>query len=803
MDSGKNNQVEQALKDLFQLRNDVETELRLIKVGAFSGEFVDFPASLSPEIVAIYKKRGIERLFSHQAEALENVLRGRNTVVATPTASGKTLIYNAAALDALKRDPQAKSLYLFPTKALSQDQLAELFDLNKAMGDKLGLYTYDGDTPTSMRQAIRKQAQIVITNPYMLHSGILPHHTKWASLFENLKYVVIDELHYYTGVFGSHVANVLRRLKRICAFYGTRPVFIMSSATIANPAELASRLIEEEVALVDRNGAPRGEKFLVFFNPPVVNRQLGIRRSYVSMTREIAGILLKHGLQVITFANSRLITEILVKYLKNDFEKTVQDRDTIRSYRGGYLPKLRREIEKGLRDGKIKAVVSTNALELGIDIGSLDAVVLASYPGSISSTWQRIGRAGRRSSRSLGVLVASSMPIDQYIVSHPEYFTGQSPEMGRINADNLTVLIDHVKCAAFELPFARGDRFGTENLEEILSYLAEHQVLLAKDDKWFWTEEGYPADAVSLNRVTSDNFVVVDRTEGERVIAEVGFSDALETLHPKAIYLLEGEQYVVEELDYDNRKAFLTRSNADYYTDSITYTKIKVLDVFDETRKKNLNFSYGDVHVFSQVVGFKKLKFFTMENVGAGELQLPQQEMHTTGFWLTVKNDALQSLDFSNEEKIEAVAGIAYLMKQISPVILLCDTRDVGVAIEDNLTKDPLHPGALKALLRTPAPSSGTASERGGTAFRVDVAAFADRFEPNIFIFDKYPGGVGFSETLYEKGGLLLEKALEIIENCPCPSGCPSCVSPAIRAGGNHKATARFLLKLLLERLEN
>jgi DEAD/DEAH box helicase domain-containing protein len=413
MDSRKNLQVEQALKDLFQLRNDVETELRLIKVDPFSGEFADFPARLAPEIAAIYKKRGIERLFSHQAEALENVLLGRHTVVATPTASGKTLIYNAAALDALTRDPQAKSLYLFPTKALSQDQLAELFDLNKALGDRLGLYTYDGDTPSSMRQAIRKQAQIVISNPYMLHSGILPHHTKWASLFENLKYVVIDELHYYTGVFGSHVANVMRRLKRVCAFYGAQPVFIMSSATIANPADLAARLIEEPVVLVDHNGAPRGAKFLVFFNPPVVNRQLGIRRSYVSMTREIAGILLRHGLQVITFANSRLITEILVKYLKNDFEKTVQDRDTVRGYRGGYLPKLRREIEKGLRDGKIKAVVSTNALELGIDIGSLDAVVLASYPGSISSTWQRIGRAGRRGSQSLGVLVASSMPIDQ------------------------------------------------------------------------------------------------------------------------------------------------------------------------------------------------------------------------------------------------------------------------------------------------------------------------------------------------------------------------------------------------------
>lgn len=785
MDGGKDFQVGEALKDLQRLRRDDDGELRLIKLDAFHGAYADFPRQLAPEIVEIYRKRGIERLFSHQAEALENVLAGRHTVVATPTASGKTLIYNAAALDALQRDPQAKSLYLFPTKALSQDQLAELFDMNKALGETLGLYTYDGDTPTSMRRAIRRQAQIVLSNPYMLHSGILPHHTKWAALFENLKYVVIDELHYYTGVFGSHVANVLRRLKRVCAFYGTRPVFIMSSATIANPAELAARLIEEEVALVDRSGAPRGEKFLVFLNPPVVNRPLGIRRSYVATAREVAGILLRHGLQTIVFANSRLITEILVKYLKNDFEKTVQDRDTVRGYRGGYLPGQRRQIERELRAGKIRAVVATNALELGIDIGSLDAAVLASYPGSIASTWQRLGRAGRRGSRSLGVLVASSLPIDQYIASHPEYFSGQSPEVGRINPDNLALLVDHVKCAAFELPFSRGDRFGGEDLEEILSYLAEGQVLLAKDGKWFWTEEGYPADAVSLNRVTSDNFVVVDRTQGERVIAEVGFSDALETLHPKAIYILEGEQYIVEELDYENRKAFLTRSNADYYTDSITYTKIKVLDVFDETRRRNVNFSHGDVHVFSQVVGFKKLKFFTMENVGAGELQLPQQEMHTTGFWLTIRNEVLRSLDFSSEEKLEAVSGIAFLLRQISPVLLLCDARDVGVAIEDNLTKEPLQVGVRKGPAAGPPP------------------AFADQFEPNLFLFDRYPGGVGLAATLYEKAGPLLEKALEVIETCPCASGCPSCVGPAIRSGGDPKAAARFLLKLLLGRMDN
>jgi DEAD/DEAH box helicase domain-containing protein len=785
MSGDKDFKVEQSIQDILKFKNDSLSQATVTRVEAFAGEFEAFPRELADPVVQIYWQKGIERLYSHQARAIEAVLQGHNVVVATPTASGKTLIYNALTLNALSRDPAAKSLYLFPTKALSQDQLAELFDMNRLMGDRLGLYTYDGDTPQSMRKAIRKQAQIVITNPYMLHSGILPHHTKWVNLFENLKYVVIDELHYYTGVFGSHMANVMRRLKRICEFYGASPVFIMSSATIANPRKLAEGIVEEEVVLIDKNGAPRGEKYLVFFNPPVVNKQLGIRRSYVAIARHIAGILLANDLQVITFANSRLITEILVRYLKNDFEKNVTEAGRVRGYRGGYLPKKRREIEQGLRSGKIKAVVSTNALELGIDIGSLDAAVLAAYPGSIASTWQRLGRAGRRSSKSIGVLVSSSSPVNQFIVNHPEYFTGKSPEIGRINPDNLTILVDHVKCASFELPFVKGEQFGGENLEDILGYLAENKVLFRKSDKWFWTEEGYPADAVSLNRVTSDNFVVVDRTDTERVIAEVDFSSALETLHPKAIYILEGEQYVVEEFDYENRKAFVRQSNADYYTDSITYTKISVLDVFDETQKKNHRFHYGDVHVYSQVVGFKKLKFFTNENVGAGNLQLPQQEMHTTAFWMSISSELLNSVALAPGDKLEAIVGIAYLMRHISAVILMCDVKDIGVSVEDNITRTEID------INRLPKASSQIPNDN----------TMLNNFEPNIYIFDNYPNGIGFSEILFERTGELFEKILQVIETCDCRKGCPSCVGPPIRSDGNHKDAARFIIKLLMDKI--
>jgi DEAD/DEAH box helicase domain-containing protein len=785
----KDYKIEKALDDISKLRSDSASNIQAVRIDKFEGEFMDYPANLSEEVKEVYKGKGIDKLFSHQANAIREVLEGKHVVVSTPTASGKTLIYNAVTLDAVTRDPSARSLYLFPTKALSQDQLAELFDLNKLMGDRLGLFTYDGDTPRSTRKAIRKKAQIVLTNPYMLHSGILPHHTKWVNLFENLKYVIIDELHYYTGVFGSHMGNIMRRLKRICRFYGTDPIFIMSSATISNPGELAGKIIEQEVTVIDKNGAPRGEKYLVFFNPPIVNKELGIRRSYVAVARQVSGILLKNGLQVITFANSRLITEVLVKYLKNDFEKNVTDTGKIRGYRGGYLPKKRREIEQGLRKGEIKAVVSTNALELGIDIGSLDATVLASYPGTIASTWQRIGRAGRRAGKAIGVLISSSSPIDQFIVNHPEYFTGKSPEMGRINPDNLTILIEHIKCAAFELPFVKGETFGNEDLEEILSYLAENRILFQNQDKWFWTEQGYPADAVSINRVSSDNFVVVDRTEGERVIAEVDFSSALETLHPKAVYMLESEQYIVEECDYENRKAFVRKSNADYYTDSVTYTKISVLDIFDETESKNCTFFYGDVHVFSQVVGFKKLKFFTNENVGAGDLQLPQQEMHSTAFWITIKEHLLDTVNISSEEKIEAISGIAYLMRHVCAVLLMCDVKDLGVAVEDNITKSEINRQAVKGL-------SARAKE-----WELNEREPLRHFEPNIYIYDSYPNGIGFSEVLFERAGEIFEKILDAIKQCTCERGCPSCVGPPIRSNDNHKDAARFIISLILDRV--
>ncbi|MGE5359235.1 MAG: DEAD/DEAH box helicase, partial [Bacteroidales bacterium] len=748
------------------------------RLEAMPAQFAAFPDALDARLRTVLVGRGLEALYTHQADAVGHVLAGRHVVVTTPTASGKTLCYNVPVLQSILQDPSARALYLFPTKALAQDQLAELDRLSQALAEKaqvdLGVFTYDGDTPQDARRSIRNRAHVVLTNPDMLHSGILPHHPRWAKLFENLRFVVLDELHTYRGVFGSHLANVLRRLRRICRHYGSDPVFICSSATIANPAELAERLTGMPFELVERSGAPRGEKLFVFVNPPVVNAQLGIRRSYLAETRRVSLEFLRRNLQIIVFAQSRLATEILTRYLKDAADFAPGASDAVRGYRGGYLPKRRREIEKGLRDGEVRAVVSTNALELGIDIGALDVAVLAGYPGTIAATWQRAGRAGRRSGRSAAVMVASSAPLDQFIVRNPSYFFDASPEHALINPDNLHILLDHIKCAAFELPFGPDERFGAEDLQEILTVLAEEGfVHLAagesgspEDARWHWTSESYPADAVSLRSVSSDNFVVVDTTDHTKVIGETDFTSALTTLHPKAIYIVEGRLFQVEKLDFEGRKAYVREVDCDYYTDAITYTKVTPLDCFASTQD-NVG-SHGEVHVVSRTVGFKKIKFYTNENVGSGELDLPEHQMHTTAYWLTIPHELMSALPFDTDDRRDGVVGVAFALGQVAQLLLMCDRHDIGVSIGSAQVS-----GDTKAVGR-----SGAASES------------IDADHPRIFVYDSYPGGIGFSEPLYRMASDLLSKTRELIASCPCESGCPSCVGPLGETGPLAKAVA-------------
>ena len=749
---------------------------------AQEGRYADYPAEVHPALVSALKDKGFERLYSHQHACWEAVKKGGNPVVVTPTASGKTLCYNLPVLDAILKDPSARALYLFPTKALANDQRAELDETIARLPGEIRIFTYDGDTPQDARRAIRARGHIVLTNPDMLHAGILPHHTKWIKLFENLKYVVIDELHNYRGIFGSHLANVLRRLKRVAAFYGATPQFILCTATIANPLEMAEKMIEAPATLIDDNGAPRGEKYVLFYVPPVVNAALGIRRSYVNESRRVASIFLHQNLQTIVFAQSRLVTEVLLTYLKEDLEKTIKQEGLIRGYRGGYLPIKRREIEKGLRDGKILGVVSTNALELGIDIGTLDVAVLASYPGTIASTWQRIGRAGRKTGASAAVLVASSAPLDQFIAHNPDYFFGKSAERALINPDNLTILINHLECAAFELPFQDGEKFGRAEIGEILKYLEEEKFLHHSKDKWYWTSDAYPADGVSLRSISSDNFVVVDTTAKTRIIAEVDFTAALTTLHEKAIYICEGEQYYVEKLDFAERKAYVKKTDIDYYTDAIDYTKIKILDEFDRKRLDRFDVRHGEVHVATQVVGFKKIKFHTQENVGAGDLSLPQNEMSTTAWWATIPGDLLASLAYDPEEKINGLYGLSYIIHNVAPLFLMCDIHDLGISIGDNSTGESIPPKDVLAKAQ---------QGPGFTSLEPD-------FEPNLFLYDNYPGGIGLSPSLFDLDEKLLDYCLKTIAACPCKSGCPSCVGPVHESGESAKEVAVAILSSLL-----
>jgi DEAD/DEAH box helicase domain-containing protein len=756
------------------------------RLPAITASFGPYPESTDERLMAALAGRGIDRLYTHQAEAFEHVLAGRNVVTVTPTASGKTLCYNGPVLNAILQDSSTRALYLFPTKALAQDQLAELHELSELVTQdsdlQIGVFTYDGDTPADARRAIRGKAHVVLSNPDMVHSGILPHHPRWAKLFENLRFVIIDELHAYRGVFGSHLGNIIRRLHRVCRHYGSEPVFICSSATIANPKELAERLTGRPFELVEKSGAPRGEKFFLFVNPPVVNAQLGIRRSYLAETRRVALEFLRHNLQLILFAQSRLTVEILTTYLKDAFHGPPGASDVIRGYRGGYLPNRRREIERGLREARVRAVVSTNALELGIDIGALDVAVLAGYPGTIAATWQRAGRAGRRTTRSAAVLVASSAPIDQFIVRNPSYFFDASPEHALINPDNLHILLDHVKCAAFELPFETDERFGDEvDLQAVLSVLAEEGFVHQADGQWNWTNESYPADAVSLRSVSSDNFVVVDCTNGERVIGETDFSSGPATLHEKAIYILEGQLFQVERFDFDGRKAYLRAVDCDYYTDAITYTKVTILDVFESSVSAggelhaDAKRSHGEVHVVSRVVGFKKIKFYTNENVGSGELDLPEQQMHTSSYWLTIPTNVMSSLPFATDDRRDGVVGLAFAMKNIAQLLLMCDGHDIGLSVDGGSLDRSTRPGGL-----------------GGVP-----EALAS--EPNVFIYDNYPGGIGFSRPLYEMHERLLERTRDLISGCPCESGCPSCVGPEGHTGPHAKQVASRILDHLLQ----
>lgn len=745
------------------------------------------PESLTESTRKALAARGISELYSHQARALELAAEGRDFVVATPTASGKSLCYNLPVLEAFARRDDARALYLFPTKALSRDQEDGLRALLRDAGLAHGAITYDGDTPGDARRAARQRTGVLLTNPDMLHAGILPHHANWARLFGNLEYVVIDELHMYRGVFGSHLANVLRRLRRVARFHGSDPTFVLASATIGNPAEHAARIIGRPVSAITESGAPAGERRLVVYNPPVINAELGIRASYLKSAVRLTLDLVKADVPTLVFGQTRNAVEVMLKYIRDRLASEERiDPQSIVAYRGGYLPNQRRDTERALRAGKIRCVVATNALELGIDIGSLDAVVCAGYPGTMAGLWQRFGRAGRRQGASLSVLVTSSAPLDQFVAGSPAQLTDAPIEHARIDPDNVEILIDHMKCAAFELPFEADEALGDvppETVGDGLDFLADNRVLAVnegpKGKTWHWASDAYPASHVSLRSIGWDNFVIID-LDTDKNMAEMDFRSTHTMLHEQAIYQHDAGQYQVERLDYENHKAYVRRVEPDYYTTAEIRTKVTITeqddDVIVRRGPRPLPVGLGEVSVVEKVVGYKKIKYFTHENVGYGEVHLPVMQMHTSAFWITVPEPTVLELvtatGCARPVVIDGLRGLLNAMHTVAASALMIDPRDLGRTLGDK--DDP----------------EGPASSGGGGG---------PGFDPTLFLYDAFPGGIGLAPRLFDERDGLLDRTRRLIDGCGCTSGCPACIGPTVGAEAGHKP--RRLVTAILDHL--
>ncbi len=758
-----------------------------------AGRYRPLPPALHSALHTTLERRGIRQLYSHQAEAIEAALAGQHVVVATPTSSGKSLCFHLPVLDAIAKDPTKGALYLYPTKALSRDQEHNLIEFVKEAELPIGAMVYDGDTRGDARRAVRERARIVLTNPDMLHSGILPNHSKWASLFQSLEYVVLDELHTYRGVFGSHMAHVLSRLQRIAAFHGSYPKFICATATIGNPKEHAARLIgcaPERMTLVAESGAPTSSRQFLLYNPPLIDETLQLRASALKHAVSLAADLIEARVPSIVFGESRNSVEVMLKYLR-DRCGNVAGPEAIMAYRGGYLPETRRNIERGLREGEILCVVATNALELGIDIGDLDAAICVGYPGSVASLWQRFGRAGRRGGKNIAVMVCSSRALDQFLAREPEYLLSASAEEARIDPHNPEVLIQHLKCAAFEAPFelsppghrpasrepAVGESYGgldAESTRDALEYLQAEGLVHERVGRYYWTGEAYPASHVSLRNIGWDNFVIIDEGTGKS-LAELDWRATHTMLHEQAIYQHDAEQYQVERLDYENHKAFVRKVLPDYFTTALTYRDVEVIEEFDRDDSRLAVRGFGEVKVVEKVTGYKKIKFFTHENAGYGDVHLPEMQMHTTSFWLSLSESLVESFGVPRADVIEAMRGAGLALETVSSLALMCEPRDINRTLGDGYESS--GPG----VERLPGRNQG---QRGGS-------------EPTLFLFDAQPGGVGLAKRIYRRASELIQRASELIDGCGCRRGCPACVGPTEGLGRQKQLAQRILQSCL------
>ncbi len=804
-------------------------------VPARTPRWAGIPAELHPDIKRALERIGVQALYSHQAQVWEHIRRGEHVALASGTASGKTLAYNLPVLDQLFRQPESRALYLFPTKALAQDQLNSLKALLPPARQSGFVRVYDGDTPRGARVAIRNSSRILLTNPDMLHIGILPRHAAWEAFFTNLRFVVLDEMHVYRGVFGSHVANLLRRLKRIAHFYGAQPQFILTSATIGNPQSLAERLIEALVTLIDQDGSARGEKHFILYNPPLIDPELGLRASLLGEAAQLAADLVSSGLQTLLFGRSRRSVELLLRQLR---EIIPLPDESIRAYRSGYLPRRRRAIEAQLRSGAARVVATTNALELGLDIGSVEATVQAGYPGSIAATWQQAGRAGRGEAPSLSVLVTASTPGEQYLARHPEYFFGRSPEQALINPDNLLILFQHLQCAAFELPFKHGEHFGGLNaaqVAELLDLLTENGKVRRSKEKYFWIDATHPAAEVSLRSASAQAVMLLNR-QSEALIGHVERDAALWMVHPGAIYLHEGEIYRVETLDLEAARAWLEPDQSAYYTRPRREATLELLHQHHQSNVPGGRKVHGDIKVTTQVTGYHQISWETGERLGTFEVELPPSELVTHGYWITLDEAAIEPLRQAGLWRSDR-NDYGPDWEQIRRTVLTRDGRrcqvcSVGAGrgrlhvhhkipfrafdrpaeanrLSNLVTLCPACHQRAESTVRIRSGLSGLAYALGHLAPLLlmcdptDLGVHADPRSPIgegdavIAIYEMIPGGVGFSQHLFDQHNALIARAWEVIANCPCADGCPSCVGAAGENGAGAKAETLALLKQL------
>jgi len=741
----------------------------------------ELDAGLHHAVESALRRQGISRLYCHQADAIAKLRAGHNVVVVTGTASGKTLCYSIPVLEKLIDDASATMLFIYPTKALAQDQLRGLAAFQMPEDEIEFLAgTYDGDTPANLRRRLRDGANVILTNPDMLHQGILPNHARWNRFFTHLEYIVIDEVHAYRGVFGSHLANVLRRLARICHHYGATPRFVCSSATIGNPKEHAERIVGQPMELVANDGSPRGPKRFVLWNPPPIEtaargkpdqwRIGGDRRSPLWEGVHLMTSLVKEGVQTIAFVQTRLAAELLFKNSR-DLLRPVSKRlaESIHAYRGGYLPEERRAIERKLVKRQILGVASTNALELGIDIGSLDACILVGYPGTIASLWQQAGRAGRGLDESVAFLVGQNSPIDQYLMTHCDYLFAQNPEQAVVDRDNPHIVIGHIKCAMYELPLSDADTalFGPY-ASVILELLEEEETVRHIDDHWYWARSEYPAAEVNLRNIAGPVYTIQDETEG--VIGTMDEISALSQLHDHAVYLHAAETYFVNKLDLEQKIVQVEKRDLDYYTQSVQTSQIRLDEKEEESEWRGATVGFGDVTVTTTIPMFKKIRFHSRDSLGFEKLDLPPQSLETVAMWFSPPDELVKALQDQDLPVGQALIGIANVLVEVAPFFVMCDTRDVGTVVD--------------------------ASCLGRDA---------------LFLHDRYPGGMGYARRCLDRIEELMQTVATVIRECGCEDGCPSCVGApvtpfaatdldsSVRGRIPDKQAARVLLDMLLK----